>query len=93
MKAELWNLYLFALAIGKAAGMTLLGPGILSVVVIEQWPYVYRWARYLGMPVLGGIRKGQRCKVLVRGKRNSCLIEFPDGFQTVTSRNALRKAQ
>ena len=37
MKAELWNLYLFALAIGKAAGMTLLGPGVLFVYAVEKW--------------------------------------------------------
>ena len=57
-----------------------------------EFPYVYRWARQLGMPVLGGERKGQPCKVLVRGKRNSCLIEFADGTQAVTSRNALMRA-
>jgi len=38
-------------------------------------------------------RKGQRCRVLVRGSRNSCLIEFEDGFRVVTSRNGLRKAR
>jgi hypothetical protein len=37
MKAELWNLCLFALAIGKAAGMTLLGPAILFVYAAEKW--------------------------------------------------------
>jgi hypothetical protein len=30
--------------------------------------------------------------VIVRGKRNSALIEFEDGYRAVTSRNALRKA-
>lgn len=37
-------------------------------------------------------RKGQICKVLVRGKQNSCLLEFADGFKAISSRNALRKA-
>ena len=46
--------------------------------------YIYRWNR------MG--RKGQICRVLVRGAKNSCLIEFEDGFKAVTSRNALRKA-
>lgn len=45
--------------------------------------YRYAWNR------MG--RKGQRCRVLVRGKMNSCLVEFEDGFKAVTSRNALRK--
>lgn len=45
--------------------------------------YVYRWNRM--------DRKGQLCAVLVRGKRNSCLVEFADGFRAVTSRNALAR--
>lgn len=48
-----------------------------------ELPYVYFWNR------MG--RKGQLCRVLVRGKRNSCIVEFADGFQAVTSRNALRR--
>lgn len=46
--------------------------------------YIYRWDRQG--------RKGQRCKLLARGTMNSCLLEFDDGYQMVTSRNALRKA-
>ena len=37
-------------------------------------------------------RRGQRCRVLARGKRNSILIEFEDGWRVVTSRYAVRKA-
>ena len=47
--------------------------------------YVYYWNR------MG--RKGQVCEVLVRGKMNSCLVRFADGFMAVTSRNALRRAK
>jgi hypothetical protein len=55
--------------------------------------YIFRWAQYLGLPCLPG-RKGELCRVLVRGGRNSCLIEFVrDGFRAVTSRNALRKTK
>jgi hypothetical protein len=47
--------------------------------------YIYRWNR------MG--RKGQRCIVLCRGTMNSCLVRFvDDGFEAVTSRNALKKA-
>ena len=46
-------------------------------------PYLYRWDRQG--------RKGQPCKVLARGTLNSCLVEFADGYQMVTSRNAIRK--
>ena len=45
--------------------------------------YIYRWNR------MG--RKGQSCRVLARGKRNSCAVEFEDGFRAITSRNALRR--
>ena len=32
-----------------------------------------------------------RCSVLARGKRNTCLVEFEDGYRVITSRNYLRK--
>lgn len=92
MNAELLNLSLFVRAIAKVLLMTGLGMGG-ALALLAEFPYIYRWAKYLGLPVLGGERKGQPCKVLARGKRNSVLIEFPDGLQAVTSRNALRKAQ
>lgn len=46
--------------------------------------YRYAWNR------MG--RKGQLCNVLVRGKMNSCMVQFEDGYIAVTSRNAIRKA-
>jgi hypothetical protein len=46
-------------------------------------PYVHRWTRRG--------RKGQPCRVLVRGSMNSCLVEFADGFRMVTSRNSLKR--
>ena len=36
-------------------------------------------------------RKGQHCRVLARGKMNSILVEFGDGFRVVTSRWAVRR--
>jgi len=36
-------------------------------------------------------RKGQRCRVLARGRLNSCLVEFSDGTRVVTSRWSVRK--
>jgi hypothetical protein len=45
--------------------------------------YEYRWNR------MG--RKGRICRVLARGKMNSCLVEFTDGFKAITSRNAIKK--
>jgi hypothetical protein len=49
------------------------------------YPYLYRWDRQG--------RKGQRCRVLARGKMNSCCVEFEDGYCMVTSRNALKRAR
>lgn len=49
-----------------------------------QLPYIFRWDRQG--------RKGQPCEVLIRGKMNSCLVRFADGYTMVTSRNAIRKA-
>ena len=37
--------------------------------------------------------KGKRCRIRGKGKMNSCLLEFEDGHQMVTSRNAIRKAK
>lgn len=36
-------------------------------------------------------RKGKCCRVLARGKMNSVLVEFVDGFKVITSRYAVRK--
>ena len=37
-------------------------------------------------------RKGQRCAVLIRAKMNTALVLFPDGWFTITSRWAVRRA-
>ena len=54
---------------------------------MPDFPYVYFW----GPRLMGFSRKGQACRVLVRGSMNSALIEFEDGFKAVVSRNAIRK--
>jgi hypothetical protein len=38
-------------------------------------------------------RKGQRCRVLVRGGMNSIAVEFEDGYMVITSRYAVRKVK
>ena len=51
--------------------------------------YPYRWRVRTRLPE----RFGQRCAVLVRSRRmNSALVEFPDGYRVVTSRNYVRRA-
>lgn len=47
-----------------------------------QWRW--RWRKWLPG------RHGQPCKVIARGKLNSCLVEFADGLRYVTSRHAVR---
>jgi hypothetical protein len=51
---------------------------------MRDFSYIYRWDRH--------DRKDQPCRILARGKMNSCLVEFPDGYRMVTSRNAIGKA-
>jgi len=36
-------------------------------------------------------RKGQLCRIIARGKMNSALVEFEDGYKVITSRYAVRK--
>jgi len=51
-----------------------------------MFDYVWFWRKRLPE------RKGQACRVLVRGRRmNSILVEFEDGYKVVTSRYAVRK--
>ena len=50
----------------------------------QEYPYAYRWRRLPG-------RKGHACRVVKRGKMNTVLIEFVDGYRVTTSGNALEK--
>jgi hypothetical protein len=49
--------------------------------------YLYRWKSKYPRTL---DRKGQLCRVLARGRMNSALIEFQDGFRAIVSRNALK---
>ena len=48
--------------------------------------YIWFWKKKLPQ------YKGKRCKVLARGKMNSILVEFEDGYRVVTSRYAVRRS-
>lgn len=54
---------------------------------LPDFPYIFR-----AKTRLPG-RFGQFCRVLERGKMNNCLVEFPDGYKVITSRNYIRKRQ
>lgn len=45
----------------------------------------WRWRKWLGE------RHGQRCRIVAVGKMNAALIEFEDGYRTISSRYAARK--
>jgi len=49
--------------------------------------YTYVWKNNLKRQSLCG----RHCRVLIRGKMNSALVEFENGQKEVISRNALRK--
>ena len=56
--------------------------------MIEEQLYLYRWGNNSKRVTM----KGRICRVLARGKKNSCSIEFIDnGQQEVVSRNSLKK--
>jgi hypothetical protein len=58
------------------------------VKVFNKQKFIYRW----GNNEKRKFMQNRICIVLVRGKMNSCLIEFEDNNQReVVSRNALRK--
>jgi len=59
-----------------------------AAVAMIDYPYIWFWNP---SPMRTVNRKGQRCRVLVRGAMNSALIQFEDGFRVVASRNALRR--
>lgn len=52
-----------------------------------MYPYYYAWKNNDKRISL----YGRACKVVCRGKLNSCLVEFENGQREVVSRNALRK--
>lgn len=53
----------------------------------RHFPYRWYWVKKLGS------RKNWPCNVLARGKLNSVLVRFADGYEVITSRNAVRKAK
>jgi hypothetical protein len=55
----------------------------------NDYPYVWFWNPRMGEKN----RKGMRCRVLIRGGRNTALVELEDGERVYVSRNVLRKAK
>jgi len=49
--------------------------------------YPYYWRVRSRLPE----RFGQFCRVIIRGRMNTALVEFVDGFRVTTSRNYYRK--
>jgi hypothetical protein len=55
---------------------------------VPEYDYVWFWKATPMRPV---DRKGQRCRVVSRGAKNTVLVEFPDGSRVTTSRHAVRR--
>lgn len=56
---------------------------------MTDYPYYWRWGN---LPFKSELhRKGQPLRVLARGKMNSALVEFKDGFRAVVSRNGIAR--
>ena len=51
------------------------------------YPYVYTWGNNEKRAAL----RGRACRVVVRGRMNSVLVEFEDGRREVVSRYVLRR--
>jgi len=51
----------------------------------SAWDHVWFWRARLPE------RKGEPCRVLARGKRNTVLVQFEDGVLVTTSRYAVRR--
>jgi hypothetical protein len=58
---------------------------------VAAFPYVWAWRDNPPKRCFDRDRKGEPCRVLTRGKMNSCLVEFPDGHRVITSRSGIRK--
>ena len=54
---------------------------------VEKSDMIYYWRVRSRLPE----RFGQKCAVLVRGRMNSCLVQFEDGLKVLTSRNYVRR--
>ena len=59
-----------------------------AVVERAKEPATYVWWWRSRLPE----RKGQSCEVLARGRMNSILVRFADGYRVITSRYAVRRA-
>lgn len=61
-------------------------PGAWQLAMpLPEFDHYWFWRQKLGD------RRGQRCRVVARGRMNSILVEFGDGYRVVTSRHAVRR--
>lgn len=63
---------------------------LLDMAVSDQ-PFDLVWF-WKGTPFRPIYRKGERCRILIRGSKNSVLVEFEDGFKVVCAKWAVRPA-
>lgn len=65
---------------------------LMPVYPPGPFDHIWFW-KYQGPPWRVVDRKGQRCRILVRGSKNSVLVEFEDGFKVVCAKWAVRPAK
>ena len=63
-------------------------PSRSSASAEADGPYDHVWHWRVKLPE----RKGQRCRVLTRGRMGTVVVEFEDGFKVATGRHAVRRA-
>jgi hypothetical protein len=55
--------------------------------MMNGFDYIYKWRNNPKRQTL----YGRTCRVVARGKMNSCLIEFENGQRECVSRNAIKR--
>lgn len=58
---------------------------IYKLLSVDCFPYEWKWKTRMGE------RYGQPCAMVAKGRMNSVLLEFPDGYRVVTSLNGIRR--
>jgi hypothetical protein len=64
----------------------------MPVYAPGSFDHIWYW-KYRGPPWRVINRKGERCRILVRGSKNSVLVEFEDGFKVVCAKWAVRPSK
>ena len=59
------------------------------ILRIMEYVYYFAWGNNSKRRSL----KQRKCRVLCRGKMNSCMVEFENGQREIISRNAIKRTR